>query len=108
MMRDQDTESVGYTDMRLFRDWIQKAPPMLQALAARYPPSVYRLKLPDGDVVRVFPQQYYWNEMGEMLMAVIAPPELNSHHPHMKPIRITDVEPGKLEPIKWPPDAPVH
>lgn len=107
-MREQDKQAVGYTDMREFQGWLRRAPAMLQVLAAAYPPSVYRLKHEDGTVLRVFPERYYWDEKGTMLMAVLAVPGLNTHYPHMAPFRITDVDPHKLEPIKWPPDAEVH
>lgn len=108
MMRGQDKAAVGYTDMRLFLEWLREAPPRIQALAMVYPPSIYRLTLPDGDILRVFPERYYWDERGELLMNVVVTPELNSHYPYMVPHRITDVDPGKLTPIKWPPDAQVH
>jgi hypothetical protein len=108
MMRKCDEPAVGYTDMRLFQEWLRNAPGMIQVLATLYPPSVYRLKHPDGTVLRVFPEKYYWDGQGALLMNVVAAPELNMHYPHMAPVRITGVVPSALEPIKWPPDAEVH
>lgn len=108
MVSEEDRQAVGYTDMREFREFLQNASPILRLLAMTYPPSIYRLRHPDGTVLRAFPQRYYWDEKGNLLIAVIATPELNPHNLYMAPVRITDVDPTKLEPIKWPPDATVH
>lgn len=108
MTPEKDKEAIGWTDLRQFAAWARKAPWVLQAVARLYPPSIYRLKPSNGDVLRVFPDAYYLGDDGAPLMSVIALPGLNAHYPGLIQHRITGVEPGKLEPIKWPPDAEVH
>lgn len=105
---EEDKQAVGYTDMRVFREWLKNAPAHLRVLALLFPPSVYRMVDPKGDVARVVPDSYFEDEEGNLLMNVIMPPEINPEYPLMRTARITGVPPSRLTAIKWPPDARVH
>lgn len=94
--------------MRVFMQWLAKAPLVIQLAVRLYPPGVYRMHDPDGDVMRVVPQEYVLSREGELRVHVIADMRLNPEHPYMATYRITDVPLSKLEAIKWPPDARVH
>ena len=108
MVSEEDKQAVGYTDMRVYQGWLAAAHPIVRALAVLYPPSVYRMTSNDGEVVRVFPQEYSMGPDGSLSIAVVAVPELNPEWPGMARYRVTEVPLSKLTPIKWPPDARVH
>lgn len=108
MASEEDRQAVGYIDMRVFREWLKSAPAHLRLMAMLYPPGVYRMVDPKGDVARVVPDCYFKDETGALLINVIMSPDLNPEYPYMKTARITGVPPSRLTPVKWPPDARVH
>jgi hypothetical protein len=105
---EEEKQAVGWTDMRKFCAWLAKAPPVIKLMATLYPPSVYRVRDPEGDILRAVPEEYYVDNEGNMRAHMIVNAAINPEHPRMLTHRITGVPLSKLEPVKWPPDARVH